>query len=84
MYVLYIGLAGLGWLSSLPFPQFLPTVRCGEFRLLVHFRLPPHGAVPVGGLAVDLLPVWRNDLEVPFKLTSSAEPSWSSRFLLVG
>ena len=58
-------MADLGWLSPPSFLQFLPEVRCGEFRLLVHFRLPTHGAVPAGGLALDRLPVCGHDLEVP-------------------
>lgn len=67
-----------------PLLQFLPTVRCGEFRLLVHFRLPSHGAVPVGGLAVDLLPVRGNDPEVPLMLTLSFEPDWNLASFLLG
>lgn len=58
-------MADRGQLSLPSFFQFLPTVRRGELWLLVHFRLPAHAAVPVGGMAVDLLPVWGNDTEVP-------------------
>ena len=59
-------MADPGGLSPLSFLQFLPTVRRGEFRLLVHLRLPSHADVPVGGLALDLLPVWRDNPEVPW------------------
>ena len=51
------------------FLQFLPTVWRGELRLLVHLRLSSHAAVPVGGLALDLLPLWRDNPEVPGHLT---------------
>lgn len=62
-------MAGLELLSPPSFFQFFPTVRRGEFWLLVHFRLPSHAAVPVAGMALDLLPVWGNDPEVPPCLT---------------
>lgn len=64
-----IRLADAGGLSPPSFLQFLPAVRRGELRLLVHLRLSSHAAVPVGGLALDLLPLWRDNPEVPRHLT---------------
>lgn len=64
-----IRLADAGGLSPPSFPQFLPAVRRGELRLLVHLRLSSHAVVPVGGLALDLLPLWRDNPEVPGHLT---------------
>lgn len=56
--------AGWGAASPPTLSQFLPAVRRGELRLLVHLRLPPYAAVPAGGLALDLLPVRGHELAV--------------------